>query len=78
MARRMDQHVLEFEISVDNTMRVQVRDGLGDFRHVKRRPMFIKTSTVLLQRYIHVRVQRAAGAVGYYEYQLVPLLERVI
>ena len=74
----MDQDVFEFEISVDNTMRVQVRDGLGDFRHVKRRPMFIKTSTVLLQRYIHVRVQRASRAISYDEHELVPFLEGVI
>ena len=52
----MDQDVFEFEISVDNTMRMQMGDGLSNLSNVKRGPMLVKTSTVLLQRYVHVRV----------------------
>ena len=45
----MDQDVFEFEISVDNTMTMEMGDGLGDFGHVKRRPMFVEAPPVLLQ-----------------------------
>ena len=78
MPRGMDQHIFQFQIAMHNPMTMEVRYRLRDFGDIERRAVLIKTSTVLLQRYIHVRVQRAAGAVGYYEYQLVPLLERVI
>ena len=74
----MDQDVFEFEISVDNTMTMEVRDGLRNLSNVKRRPMLVEAPPVLLQGYVHVRVQRAAGTIRYDQDKLVPFLEGVI
>ena len=49
MARRMDQHVLEFQVAMHDAVAMEMGDGLGDFRDVKRGPMFVEAPPVLLQ-----------------------------